>query len=120
MLTYHLCFARVSNIRRSLFLLLLVSFTCRVGDVYSQAGIAEVNYVVSIPQPENHTCRVELGISQWKEDTICLKLPNWMPGYYQMMGYWKDLEDLSARDQEGFELPVERMNNNTWKISGIA
>jgi predicted metalloprotease with PDZ domain len=42
-----------------------------------------------------------------------------MPGYYQMMFYAKDLENLHARDEKGNNIPVERMKDNSWILSGI-
>ena len=42
-----------------------------------------------------------------------------MPGYYQMMEYSKDLENISARDKNGAQIPMERINDNSWRICGI-
>jgi len=42
-----------------------------------------------------------------------------MPGYYQMMKYSKDLENISAQDKNGIPLPIERINENSWRICGI-
>ena len=48
-----------------------------------------------------------------------MKLPNWMPGYYQMMEYSKGLENIAVKDKQGAQLSVERVRENAWKISGI-
>jgi predicted metalloprotease with PDZ domain len=42
-----------------------------------------------------------------------------MPGYYQMMDYAKDLENILAEDENGDHIPVKRLNDNAWSISGI-
>jgi predicted metalloprotease with PDZ domain len=104
---------------RVYLIVLIVLFSCKTSTTFSQTNSPHLQYELSIPQPENHTYHLEFTISHWNQDTICLKMPNWMPGYYQMMEYYKDLENISAQDQHGAPLPVERMNDNTWRISGI-
>jgi len=44
---------------------------------------------------------MELSCTGWTEDTIDFKLPNWMPGYYQLMYYSRDIENISAWDENG-------------------
>jgi predicted metalloprotease with PDZ domain len=113
------CFAYPRKFRVYLFLLWIVFLPFPGTIAYSQTSLPRLHYELSIPHPENHSYAVSLAISEWKEDTLCLKLPNWMPGYYQMMGYSKDLEDISARDLQGTYLSMDRLNENTWKIGGI-
>jgi len=98
------------------FLFLLSAHT---NNALSQTVPPHLQYFISFPQPERHSFDVELHISSWKQDTIRLKLPNWMPGYYQMMYYAKDLENILARDENGNRIPVDRIDDNTWSISGI-
>jgi len=78
-----------------------------------------VQYIVSIPQPESHSYEVELIINECEHDTVLLKLPNWMPGYYQMMDYADDLENLKVKDENGNDLPVKQLNNNSWSLRGV-
>lgn len=110
---------RLSDFRLLLFLTLSVTFSFNTRIASSQTGDSHLQYIISIPEPENHTYHLKLDISEWKYDTICLKMPNWMPGYYQMMEYAKGLENISARDENGAQIPVERINSNTWRISDI-
>jgi len=42
-----------------------------------------------------------------------------MPGYYQLMDYAKSVENLEARDANGKNIAAEKLNDNTWLISGI-
>jgi predicted metalloprotease with PDZ domain len=100
-----------------LFILFVFSFNPNI--TYSQTGSPILHYVVSIPQPDNHTCHLELQVCQWNQDTIQLKMPNWMPGYYQIMDYANTVENIFAKDENGKTIPVERLNNNTWSIKGI-
>jgi len=102
--------------------LLLVSFivvSAHLNRAFSQSPGPQIQYLISFPQPESHCYELELRISHINQDTIHLKLPNWMPGYYQMMYYAKDLENFMAKDENGNSLPVDRINEHTWSISDI-
>ncbi|HOU96232.1 MAG TPA: hypothetical protein PLN06_06355 [Bacteroidales bacterium] len=39
-----------------------------------------------------------------KYDTIDLKMPQWTPGYYQIMDYYKEVKNLSAGSKRESEL----------------
>ncbi len=102
--------------KRKLFLiLLLVSSTA----VFAQERAPFLHYFVSFPEPASHTYDIELQCSNWDQDTIHLKMPKWMPGYYQLMDYAESVENFLAQDIKGNFIPVERMNENTWIIPGI-
>lgn len=94
----------------------IVSFNFDIA--ITSTGTPQLHYFISIPEPETHCYDIELHISEWKEDTLCLKLPNWMPGYYQMMNYAQDLEKMVVRDSEGSVLSTEKISENTWLIGG--
>jgi len=42
-----------------------------------------------------------------------------MPGYYQLMDYAKTVENLEAFDANGKNISAQKLNDNTWLISGI-
>ncbi len=112
-----------SGIRLAPFLLFLICFvfgSSHTSVASAQAEPPHFHYLISFPHPESHCINLELQISNWEPDTIRLKLPNWMPGYYQMMDYAKDLEHILGRDENGDTLPVDRINENTWTISGVS
>ncbi|MBK8520084.1 MAG: M61 family metallopeptidase [Chitinophagaceae bacterium] len=79
----------------------------------------QLHYAVSIPQPASHAYEVELHCNSWKQDTILLKMPRWMPGYYQIIEYAKSVGNLQASNENGKSIAVEKVNDNTWKIAGI-
>jgi predicted metalloprotease with PDZ domain len=100
-------------------LLLTILFLINATTVFSQKGNPLLHYTVSILQPASHTYNVELHCSNYNLDTICLKMPRWMPGYYQIMDYAKSVENLLARDIKGKNIAVEKLNDNSWVIRGI-
>ncbi|MFZ1785877.1 MAG: hypothetical protein WAU23_11800, partial [Ferruginibacter sp.] len=74
-------------------------------------------YTVSMPDPANHIFKVTLNCSGWGEDSINLKMPKWMPGYYQLMNYAAEVEHFSAKDKMDKPIAVKALNGNTWQIS---
>lgn len=101
----------------SLILLLLI-FTTTISHVAEAQNKKTLAYTLSMPQPENHTFHVELKASGWSQDTLSLKMPKWMPGYYQIMDYAKSVENISAKDQQGKKISIVQSNENTWKLTG--
>lgn len=77
---------------------------------------AGFHYSLSFADPATNTCQVEMRIEGLEGDSVCLKMPKWMPGYYQIMDYGKDLVTISAMNSDGQELPVTPRNDNTWTI----
>ncbi len=76
-------------------------------------------YVVSFPEPDSHTYQVELQLSNWPADTIRMKMPRWMPGYYQLMDYARSVENMKALGKNGKVIPVRKLNDHTWQLSGV-
>lgn len=84
---------------------------------FAQKGNPVLHYTLSFTQPATHSYEVQLQCSALNKDTIFLKMPDWMPGYYQLMGYAKNVEQMKATGENGKNLPVEKMNDNTWFIT---
>jgi predicted metalloprotease with PDZ domain len=75
-------------------------------------------YTVSFPKPETHRYHVQLQTSGWHSDSLQLKLPKWTPGYYQLMKYADDVQELVVREQNGKQLAVKKINDHTWLVVG--
>ncbi len=97
----------------------LIFFSFISQATFSQSGNPIISYVISIPEPSSHIYNVELHCSQWMKDTIQLKMPQWMPGYYQIMDYAKSVKNMLAKDTKGNSLPIKKINDNTWEISDV-
>ena len=76
----------------------------------------ELNYTVSMSNPANHLFQIELQCKEWNRDTVDFRIPQWMPGYYQIMDYWKGISDFTAQSTEGINIPVNKTDNNTWRV----
>lgn len=98
-----------------IFLFLLNIIAVMNNAVQAQSVNPVLRYTVSIPNPDSHYFHVELNCSGWKDDTIDFKMPNWMPGYYQIMDYSKMVENFTAKSNNK-NLAVKIINGNTWQI----
>jgi predicted metalloprotease with PDZ domain len=78
-----------------------------------------LSYTLSFPKAELHYCHVVLQVKNGNEDSLHFKMPQWMPGYYQIMNYSKSVENISARDTQGKSIVLKQKNSNTWSIGGI-
>ena len=73
-------------------------------------------FTVSMDQPTTHYYHVEFrcdGIPGTAQD---FKMPVWMPGYYRIMDYSKDVINFKAVDGMGRALPWAKTNKNTWHV----
>lgn len=108
---------RIRKVTAFLLLVLLLSFGPAVG--FSQGNRPKLQYEVAFPDPEGHTYQVTLMCSKWAGDSIALKMPGWIPGYYQLMNYAGSVQALRAEAANGKDLGVRKTDANTWVISGI-
>ncbi len=90
----------------------LASFTS-----YSQYRVSPIlRYSVSMTDRGSHLLHVALDVSELYMDTVELRMPRWMPGYYQIMEYTKEVSNFSAAGSNGNAIPVIKTNNNAWLI----
>lgn len=69
-----------------------------------------------MPEPANHRFRTEFSVKELSQDTVLLRMPQWTPGYYQLLDYASDVLNLSVRGAGGESIPVEKADGNTWKV----
>jgi predicted metalloprotease with PDZ domain len=105
---------RVSFAALFVFLLLLT-----MGPTLAQNGKPDLQFTLSLPRASSHYFHVSLTCKGWNNDSLLLKMPNWMPGYYQLLNYSKEMELLSANDNAGHALAIQNINNNTWLIRNV-
>ncbi len=81
-----------------------------------QGVISDLHYTVSMEDPASHFFQVEMECRDCKIDTVDFRMPQWMPGYYQIMNYWKEVSDFQAMSSEGKPIIHNKINDNTWRI----
>ncbi|MFN8349804.1 MAG: M61 family peptidase [Spirosomataceae bacterium] len=73
-------------------------------------------FEVSMEAPATQKFQVTLHYKVPKIQVIELKMPNWSPGYYQLMNYPKNVSNFRVTDKNGQALPWAHPNNTTWTI----
>ena len=107
------------NNRRILsrFLLFILFFSpALISASFGQNREPELRYTISVSDFPSQLLHVDLSCNGWNGDSIEFKMPEWMPGYYQIMDYGKKIKGFSAKDHTGEKLPVTTPDDHTWKI----
>lgn len=75
-----------------------------------------LQYTVSVTDPANHYFHVQLVYKNVQNDTVIFKMPQWMPGYYQIMNYGRSVENFEAKGADKKNLPVVKTDDHTWEV----
>ncbi|MDR6805252.1 putative metalloprotease with PDZ domain [Dyadobacter sp. BE34] len=96
--------------------LCMLAAHCLVTVAIAQQSVP-VRFTVSMPEPANHTFHVTMDWQVVEGDTTRLKLPDWQPGYYQLMDYASNVDKLVVQDGNGRVLPWVKSGKNGWAIA---
>src|ERR1700761_8383428 len=83
----------------------------------SSAQPVILHYTVSMDHPESHRYHVVLKATGFKGPGIDLRMPGWMPGYYQMLDYAKNVSGLRALGEGGQALSMEKTDRDAWRVA---
>ncbi len=78
---------------------------------------ANLHYSVSMDHPDRHLYHVVLKATGFKGPVIDLRMPAWMPGYYQLLDYAKNLSNLRITNDLGQPIPWEKTGRNAWRVA---
>jgi predicted metalloprotease with PDZ domain len=81
-----------------------------------QTGRPELKYTFSMAEPASHLFKVTLSCEGFTEDTLDFIMPQWMPGYYQIMKYSDAVSDFGAYGEKQKQLEVIKTGKNSWKV----
>ena len=73
-----------------------------------------VRYRVSMSRPHSHLFEVEAQFPS--AESLDLVLPVWTPGSYLVREFARHVQELSASDDRGERLGVERVDKRTWRL----
>ncbi|WP_207435039.1 peptidase M61 [Sabulibacter ruber] len=73
-------------------------------------------FSVDLGQAKDDKLQVTLLTPNFKEDEVLYHLPKMVPGTYAVYDFGKFVSTFKALDKKGRALPVERLDQNTWKI----
>ncbi|MFL6197449.1 MAG: M61 family metallopeptidase [Thermoanaerobaculia bacterium] len=90
--------------------------------VFSSAGLhgarmpETISYTLRFPAPQTHYVEVEAVVPTDGRPEIEMMMAVWTPGSYLVREYARNVEGLSAADEQGGGLPVEKTVKNRWRI----
>ena len=99
--------------RQSIWLIIFLS----AGSFAALAQTAgTMAFTVSMDQPTTHYYHIEFRCEGLRGDAQDFKMPVWMPGYYRIMDYSKDVVNFKAADGTGHPLAWAKTTKNTWHV----
>jgi predicted metalloprotease with PDZ domain len=84
--------------------------------VFCSAQKTSYNYTIDLTRVVDDRVYVELKTPKITTDETTFFLPKIIPGTYSIADYGRFVVDLKAFDKKGKELPVEKVETNSWKI----
>jgi predicted metalloprotease with PDZ domain len=76
-----------------------------------------IRYTLSFPARQAHYVEVAASIPTGQQRQIELMMPVWTPGSYLVREYARNVEQLTARDERGGALGVDKVVKNRWRVS---
>jgi len=74
-------------------------------------------FTIDLVNVKDDKVKVELLVPELKKNQITYQLPKIIPGTYSEDDYGRYIDDFKAVDKKGNELPVLRIDTNSWTIS---
>lgn len=104
------------SIKRYLVIIITIIFTA-CGPTSKNTGKSnEVKVHIDLTAVADDQVEVSVTPPTLTEETVQFMLPAIIPGTYSIADYGRYIENFTARDKGGNELPVNRINVNTWLI----
>jgi predicted metalloprotease with PDZ domain len=100
---------------RTLFLV-SIGFAVAAASIFAAPPQSTLAFTVSMDDPASHVFRVVLRADGFEGETLDLKMPVWMPGYYGVQKYPENVQDFRAADGAGNPLEWEKASGNTWRV----
>lgn len=104
--------------KRTIYTLLTSVLVLSFIHLNAQTAAPGICFELSFPAPDENIYQAEMKIYGLEEDSLILKMPKWMPGYYQIMDYSKDVISISAESPDGKNVDIVQQNENTWIVPG--
>ncbi len=80
---------------------------------------APLQYRVIPQRPEAHCFEVWLEIPEPESPSLQVSLPAWIPGSYMIRDFARNLLSIEA-EQAGRPIAIEKLDKQTWQISGLS
>ncbi len=78
---------------------------------------SKIHFEISFTEPQAHYVELNMFIDGFDQDFLDLKMPVWTPGSYLIREFSKNLEQITAQDNNGNNIAIEKKTKNTWRIN---
>lgn len=93
-----------------------ISISFLIVALAAKSQATEMNFTVSMKEPSAHIYNVRFECNGVKKEWVDVKMPVWMPGYYQILNYADNVSGFHAEGKDGDTLKWEKANYNTWRV----
>lgn len=100
----------------AIFTILFISIS---GFAQSKKGTS-YQYTIDLTKVVDDKVYVALSTPSVTAPEITFYLPKIIPGTYEIADYGRFISEFQATDKKGHKLPVERLNDNAWKIKNAS
>ena len=93
-------------------LLTLLTFLCG----WQALSAQRISYIVSFPNLAHHEAQIELVVSDIPNRTAVFRMSRSSPGRYATHEFGKNVYDITAFDQSGKPLTINRTDGDVWEV----
>jgi predicted metalloprotease with PDZ domain len=86
------------------------------GPIGNRGSGVDLRYTISMEEPATHRFHIIFRCAGISGPVLDLKMPAWMPGFYQLLDYAGKVEKFHAVDGSGRELGWEKTTSNSWRV----
>ena len=103
--------------KKLLLAIVMVAFlgSCSTSNVAVKKNLIEVG--INLNNVVDDKVQVEVNPQKIKEETIVYNIPAIVPGTYAMSNYGKFVSEFKAFDYDGKEMPVQKLDDNSWQVN---
>src|SRR5690606_13075878 len=87
---------------------------------FSQNKQKSYEYTVDLTKVQDDRLFVQLSVPAVSGDEITFYMPKIIPGTYAIADYGRYVQEFKVLDKKGKPLPVEKVDENTWKIQSAS
>lgn len=91
-------------------LLFLLSVTANAAD-------SPIQYTLRFPEASSHYAHVDVKVTDVDRSDLEFMMSVWTPGSYLVREFSRHIDQISAKDGQGKELPIEKTRKNRWKVT---
>jgi len=96
---------------------LILIYTVLTSNLFAQTTHLDIHYKVSFVEANKNEMHIDMIIQGVKPGEFTCKMPQWMPGYYQIMNYANYISDFQIKDENNNSISFKKPTINSWTIN---